>query len=351
MSSSENLEEKLTLSAEVFLAKPFQQQGNDWALRTLEVLCSSIARATKQIQPQYLFLENVKGLLNHDGGGTFRTILSTLDELGYDAEWQVLNSKDFGVPQNRERVFIIGHLRGAGGREVFPIRESNGEFSQELRKIEVVGTTQPEHSTSLGHRHRVFSSGGLIGAITATTYKQPQQVLVPSSEVAFPVSAQTRGSKVQNGRRIEGNQEPMFTLTGQDRHGILVVGNLPGKHVRTTKVYDDLGISPTLLSMQGGGTVPKILQKPRGYNKGGEHELSPTLSSNSWHKNNFLGVSDIANNYRIRQLTPRECWRLQGFPDEVFEKAQEVNSNTQLYKQAGNSVTVNVIKIIAERLT
>ncbi|MCL2677085.1 MAG: DNA (cytosine-5-)-methyltransferase, partial [Streptococcaceae bacterium] len=89
---------------------------------TRGTLFFEIARAVKQIKPQTLFLENVKGLLSHEGGRTFRVILSTLDELGYDAEWQILNSKDFSVPQNRERVFIIGHLRGCGGREVFPLR-------------------------------------------------------------------------------------------------------------------------------------------------------------------------------------------------------------------------------------
>lgn len=73
-----------------------------------------IARAAKQIQPRILFLENVKGLLSHNDGETFATILTTLDELGYDAEWRVLNSKNYGVPQNRERVFIVANLRESG---------------------------------------------------------------------------------------------------------------------------------------------------------------------------------------------------------------------------------------------
>ena len=85
---------------------------------TRGTLFFEIARAAKEIKPPLLLLENVKGLLSHDKGRTFRTILSTLDELGYDAEWQVLNSKDFGVPQNRERVFIIGHLRGRSERTI-----------------------------------------------------------------------------------------------------------------------------------------------------------------------------------------------------------------------------------------
>ena len=86
-----------------------------------------IARIVREKQPRLLLLENVKGLLSHDKGNTFRTIITTLDELGYDLQWQVLNSKDFGVPQNRERVFIIGHLRGTPRPEVFPIQRVGGQ--------------------------------------------------------------------------------------------------------------------------------------------------------------------------------------------------------------------------------
>ena len=89
----------------------------------------------------------------------------------------------------------------------------------------------------------------------------------------------------------------------------------------------------------------KIIQRPRGFNKGGEFEIAPTLSKSKWEHNNLL-----EKDFRIRKLTPRECWRLQGFPDWAFDRARKVNSDSQLYKQAGNSVTVNVIKFIAERL-
>ncbi|WP_153298031.1 DNA (cytosine-5-)-methyltransferase, partial [Streptococcus pneumoniae] len=98
---------------------------------TRGTLFFEIARAAKQIQPRFLFLENVKGLLNHDKGRTFTTILTTFDELGFDVEWQVLNSKDFGVPQNRERVFIIGHSRKKGTRLLFPFRREGQATNSE----------------------------------------------------------------------------------------------------------------------------------------------------------------------------------------------------------------------------
>ena len=197
---------------------------------TRGTLFFEIARFTSILKPRILFLENVKGLLNHDKGRTFKTILQTLDELGYDVEWQVLNSKDFGVPQNRERVFIIGHLRGYGGRKVFPI---NGQIKN-------------------------ISSVRQIGNLIQTT---------------------SYGGNPHRGR-----------------------------------VYSSKGISPSLNCMGGGGREPKIRIKGN----------------------------------KVRKLTPKECWRLQGFPDWAFERAAKVNSNSQLYKQAGNSVTVNVIEAIAK---
>ncbi|WP_423219995.1 DNA (cytosine-5-)-methyltransferase [Bacillus wiedmannii] len=239
---------------------------------TRGTLFFEIARFAKEIQPQYLFLENVKGLLNHDGGNTFRTILSTLDELGYDAEWQVLNSKDYGVPQNRERVFIVGHSRRHSRREVFSIRENSVQTD-----IEIVA--------DLNHY----------------------------------------------------SQEAL------------------------NRIYGTEGISPTLDTMQGGGRQPKVLLEPFPITKDGNAYCLTTRTHACYlqrsverKETTLVKVSEatIENKppYRIRKLTPRECWRLQGFPDWAFDRAREVNSDSQLYKQAGNSVTVPVIYEMAKRL-
>ena len=241
---------------------------------TRGTLFFEIARFASILKPKYLFLENVKGLLNHDKGNTFEVILSALDELGYDVEWQVLNSKDFGVPQNRERVFIIGHLRGERGRKVFPIGGNGAPIDCEQPKINKVGNIRKKGKSQSGD---VVSVDSLAPTLcSATTQKDPLK--------------------------------------------ILLAGNLPGSHEQNGRIYDVNGISPTLNTMQGGDRQPKIC------------------------------VCEVESNFRIRKLTPRECWRLQGFPDWAFDKAQEVNSNSQLYKQAGNSVTVNVIKEIARCL-
>jgi DNA (cytosine-5)-methyltransferase 1 len=271
---------------------------------TRGTLFFEIARAAKQIKPRFLFLENVKGLLSHDKGKTFETILYTLDELGYDAEWQVLNSKDFGVPQNRERVFIIGHLRGTSRREVFPIG-GNAEETE----IKIVGSTKAEYQTSIGQRELVYGTDGIMGALTATDYKQPKRIIV-KGELDIKANDQNR------------------------------------------RVYDTSGIAPTLTTMGGGGQEPKIAQavltpdrlekRQNGRRMKNNGESMFTITAQDKH-----GIFD---GYRVRKLTPKECWRLQGFPDWAFDKAREVNSDSQLYKQAGNSVTVNVIYEIAKRL-
>lgn len=121
---------------------------------TRGTLFFEIMRVANIVRPQYLFLENVKGLLNHDGGATFETILNTLDEFGYDAEWQVLNSKNFGVPQNRERIFIIGHLRGASGRAVFPV----GGDDEKTTKLQ----RQPISTNTLTARYEGVGNGSYV---------------------------------------------------------------------------------------------------------------------------------------------------------------------------------------------
>ena len=270
-----------------FPCQAFSIAGNRRGFEdTRGTLFFEIARFASILRPKYLFLENVRGLLNHDGGATFETIIRTLDELGYDVEWQVLNSKNFGVPQNRERVFIIGHSRKRGTRRIFPLSSTGRQVDK-----------HQEQSTN-----------------TLTTR-------YPNSQGAGSYIIESESQKVKS------------------------IGNInPSGNGMNGEVYESTGLAPTLTTNKGEGL--KIIQKAHGYNQGGEHDIAPTLTSNSYHENNHL-----SDGFRIRKLTPRECWRLQGFPDWAFDKAQEVNSNSQLYKQAGNSVTVNVIAAIAKELS
>ena len=319
-----------------FPCQAFSIAGNRRGFEdTRGTLFFEIARFASILRPRYLFLENVKGLLNHDGGATFETIIRTLDGLGYDVEWQVLNSKNFGVPQNRERVFIIGHLRGERARNVFPLSgESQSTSSQSVVKI---GNVNPSGN---GMNGEVYQADGLAPTLT-TNKGEGQKIAIKSNTI-----------------KQFGVLQPNFNQCGV--------------------VYETDGIAPTIRAYQCGGLEPKIIQRGHGYNQGGVHEIAPTITSNSYQENNLVKIIDfynkitkdevgtltssgggstvragsfgITDGYRIRKLTPRECWRLQGFPDWAFDKAQKVNSNSQLYKQAGNSVTVSVIAAIAKEL-
>ena len=303
-----------------FPCQAFSIAGNQLGFEDARgTLFYEIARAAEQVKPRYLFLENVRNLLSHDKGKTFARMLKILDELGYDVEWQVLNSKNFGIPQNRERVFIVGHLRGECTYRVFPIRGENKEFNFEP-KIKVLGNTKNPNGSSIGTRSIVHDPNGIVGALTATDYKEPKQI-------AVLVLTPDRVEKRQNGRRFKTNGEPMFTITTQDRHGVLVK-----EATKQGYAVADVGDS---INFSHPNSKPR-----RG--RVGKNIANTLLTSDE------QGV--VLSDYKIRKLTPRECWRLQGFPDWAFDKAQAVNSNSQLYKQAGNSVTVNVIEEIAKRL-
>lgn len=281
---------------------------------TRGTLFFEIMRAAKQIQPPILFLENVKGLLNHDKGRTFRIILQAMDELGYDAEWQVLNSKDFGVPQNRERVFIIGHLRGSGGREIFPIGPADGTT---CIPIEIIA-----HRDGYRRNTQVFApegitetldtgTGGGRGHYTTVKVVEATKQGYAIAEEGDSINFEQPNSKTRRGRVGKGLAN---TLTTSCNQGVL-----------EPKIIDDQG---------------RLKESYK------QHDVVPTLRAQT-HGN----PPKLYDGYRIRKLTPLECWRLQGFPDNVFRKAEQVVSNSQLYKQAGNSVTVNVIATIAEKLT
>lgn len=287
-------------------------------------LIFEVFRLAAERKPKILFLENVAGLLNHDAGRTFATILSGLWELGYDVQWQVLNSKNFGVPQNRERVFIIGYPRGASRREVFPITGTNGQALKEIiggsqgyRVYDTTGTsvTLASQAGGMGAKTGLYllngTKEGNTYCLDANYSKGINRLDKGKRTLVQTVLTPDRAEKRQNGRRMKEPGEEMFTLTAQDRHGVMILDDTKSERFGGGKMFD---VCPTLRSSRYGH---KVIEE---------------------------------NNPRIRRLTPKECFRLQGFPDEYFDRAAEVNSDSQLYKQAGNSVSVPVIYEIAKRL-
>ena len=257
-----------------------------------------IARILQAKKPRLFILENVKGLLSHDNGATFKTIITTLTELGYDLQWQVLNSKNFGVPQNRERVFIIGHLRGTSRPEVFSIRKDDAIYDGLYRKEQDILSNEAK------------GNGG--------------------------------GSEHIDSEIVEDEQVGQLHQLNNPTHS-------------NDRVYGSDGISPTLNTMQGGNRQPKVMawSKSVGTYKGktrneqriktnGEfNTLSTGEGGGSFSSKNFINEE-----MKIRRLTPLECERLQGFPDGWTEGV----SDTQRYKMMGNAVTVNVVEYIIKNI-
>ena len=270
-----------------------------------------IARIAAVKKPALLFLENVPGLLSHDEGRTFATILSTLDNIGYDVWWQVLNSANFGVPQSRKRLFIIGYNREKSAGEVLAFTESNpktlvkrisGSEGSRAYSAEGLSCTLTANGGGSGGKCGLYETPDdkihgcfcdmnegtkiteLCRCITArqnsgiSNRKSEHSGVLMMSENPIPIINPFKESTRQNGRRWKNSDDPAFTLTVTDRHGIIYMGG-------------------------------------------------------------------------IRRLMPIECWRLQGFTDEQFNKVISAGiSDTQLYKMAGNAVSVPVISAFGKQI-
>ena len=425
---------------------------------TRGTLFFEVMRLAKVRKPQYLFLENVKGLLSHDGGRTFGTIISTLGELGYDAEWQVLNSKNFGVPQNRERVFIIGTRQDYKQDSIFPLEriEINGNEIEKMYLLSegisqhigtLPGILQQSKAKEIPRREMQDLLKQIQQGIQEGTSREIQEAgqdIQPNSEgniqeietdfkgtscnniprgfygmVSIPTEEMLllwhRGTtascdnrqyqqkvkeiiyrqnrfieKIRKGEfstllfAVQSYQGRLFYSIGDGRDWTKIYSKEVGKWSKTLSciLEDEVGeeffLSTEVANSQLGvvvkddqqyidniatdydflkGKMQKMINEngelPEMFNPYNEQEVkevAPTQTTSSNSSSSSATVCIKQPGFRIRKLTPKECFRLQGFPDEYFERAKEVNSNSQLYKQAGNSVTVNVIYEIARRL-
>lgn len=349
----------------------------------------------------YFVLENVKGLLSHDNGRTFAVIYGVLTDLGYTVECQLLNTK-WVLPQNRERIYIVGHIGNGSRAKVFPITEDDKRnYEEQLSRAQTKGQGQGLQHTQ-DRRGCALPGDGQVKA-----------VLTPN-----------RLEKRQNGRRMKEDGEPMFTLTGQDRHGVMLgyTRDAKGKVIKRSEqphantlhastghggntdqfvkikeatgqdqhgvmvnnplkgqtdrgwhfeqnVYNDDGITRSLKSTQGSGNKPKVLIKEatsKGYAEAREGDSINFCNPNSKTRRGRVGKG-IAQTLdtgmeqatiqqtNIRRLTPTECERLQGFPDQWTSKGNLDGkvvdiSDTQRYKQCGNAVSVPIVQLVAERI-
>ena len=269
-------------------------------------------------KPEWVLLENVKGLLSSGGGRDYLDYLSILDESGYDLEWQVFNSKDYGVPQNRERIYTIGHLRRKGRRKVLPIsRESSSHLKQLVGGMQSYRVYDPS-----GIATTLVGEGGGLGAKTGL-YLIDQSLTEPKLTVeARCLTARYTAGATKRTSMNSGVLEVQPILT----QGIKV-RNGTKQGYQLAVVGDSVDLS-----------YPSSLTRRARVGRGIAHNLSCSCQMGA--------VVWKGRVVKIRRLTPKECFRLQGFSDDLFEKAKAVNSDAQLYKQAGNGVTVPVVYAI-----
>lgn len=341
--------------------------------------------------PKYLLLENVKNLVGKKFKSDFDKWLEYIDSLGYNNYWQVLNAKDYGIPQNRERVFVVSIRKDIDTQTYkFPEKKGLKLRIKDIKEYDVDKKYYLSEEIQNKFKQKYLKDNCDIMCVGNVSTGDSQCGKVYDENGIFPtICACTHGSAIGN---------------------LLQVGEIDIKgNEQIRRVYSEDGRSPSLITMQGGNRQPKILEEsinnkmyqlPHGTNKGGivaKDGVSPTITTANWQYNNLLleeptigasrGRNPENSSYRtigapteqrlklnkngtsntitavqkdnylterdftIRKLTPKECWRLMGFDDKDFYKAKNDGlSDTQLYKQAGNSIVVNVLECIFKNL-
>lgn len=267
-------------------------------------------------KPKWLMCENVKNLLSIDGGRGFLNVIGEMAERGYSIEWGVYNSKNYGVPQNRERVYIVGY----SGKECFGNLLPNPRENTTTLKQVVGGSQGMRVYDPEGTSCTLSAQGGGMGAKTGL-YK------IYTNKV----------QSIGNGSRYETDN----TVWPTGLAGTLTATDY--KHVPKVAIKNATKTGYTMAEVGDGID----LAYPNSETRRGR--VQPQ-QSNTLTTNDNLGVLVDDQPIRIRKLTPKECWRLQGFSDAQYEKAASINSNSQLYKQAGNAVTVNVVEEIGRHI-
>ena len=374
-------------------------KGGDKGSGTRSSLMYETLRIVEKLKPKYVIWENVKNLLSKKHRHNFDAYLDAMDKLGYKSKYKVLNAKDFGVPQNRERVFTVSIRNDLNVDFKFPdpqeltlrlkdvlepqVDERYYLSDEQVSKFKLWEDRQKENGR--GFRFNTHDGNEIATTVTTSAdrpstsnyYKEPKCVRVFGSlnhynydkmnrvydadcsaptvdtmegggrqpKIAEPIIVASRGRNPENpsdrsaGQKLEQRLEPNMqgitnTITSVAKDNYLAEPS-GGLAIRTANKqgYD--------MATDGDGVD---LSYPQSNTRRGRvgHGVSKTLMASD-----SMGTVD---NYRIRKLTPKECWRLMGFDDSDFEKAEKVCSNSQLYKQAGNSIVVNVLEAILRRL-
>lgn len=306
-------------------------KGLDKNSNTRSGLLWDCEKIIKEKKPKYLLMENVKNLVGKKFKSDFEEWLKILEDMGYTNYWRVLNAKDYGIPQNRERVFCISIL-GEHTPYEFPEK-----FPLKLRMRDLLEDTVDE---------KFYLSQEQINKIKFSTFNSKKKSIQEKDWCDTLCARDFKDPKC-----VKINQIGQHDTEKR-------------KNTSIFRVYDDNGLVPSLTTMGGGHREPHVIDdkperlfgifdKDKTSHQAGsvwdKDKISPTLDTmqGGWRQPCVL---ENDKSFRVRKLTPKECCRLMGIKDEDFEKAQTVCSNTQLYKQAGNAIVVDVLIAIFDKL-
>ena len=337
--------------------------GGDKDSGTRSSLMYETLRIVEKLRPKYVIWENVKNLLSKKHRHNFDAYLEAMENLGYTNFYRVLNAKDYGVPQNRERVFTVSIL---GDKIIYD------DYNSSIRKDQdTIGTL----TTNCGAQ-APRNGWKIIEEKINFEFPEPEElktrlkdVLDKEVDEKFYLNDKLLKTYQRNfgskGKELKGDTSP--TLTASMGSGGANTPYLVEDFYKNRPVREYSETSPTLRSERIGLKVVTVDdQEPtvairtankKGYDLATDGDGIDLAYPNSATRRGRVGhgvsktlacgdTMGVYQNYRIRKLTPKECWRLMGFDDSDFEKAEKVNSNSQLYKQAGNSIVVNVLEKI-----
>lgn len=358
--------------------------------------------------PKYLMFENVKNLVSKKFIDDFNSLLEVLDELGFNSYWKVLNAKDCGVPQNRERVFVISIRKDIdNGTYDFPKPFDTGIRLKDVLDKEVdekyylskdiqerfhitdstftkniVGTTKPDFRT-IGQRDLVYQQDSIMGTLVATDYKQPKQIV---EQIPMDKSLKNTRYGMDYSNCITAREDcgssPYYAQQGtavlELTNNCIQAGDLNHyNYDEMNRVYSKEGCCPTLRTMQGGDRQPRVLEQndklthsewkeqmykqfikdangePSGVltNQSQTFGCRPPMKGYSKCLRSEANDTGVVQNFRVRKLTPNECWKLMGLTEKDCTNAKNIGvADSQLYKQAGNGIVTNCVELLAEHL-
>lgn len=316
------------------LSKAGKQRGMTKGSGTRSGLLWEVERILNECKdkdslPQVLLMENVPDVIGTKNYEDFMKWYAALENMGYQSYYKVLNAKDYGIPQNRERCFMVSILGNYNYTFPKPIPlklRLKDMLEESVDKKYYISNSKIEsmlitNFNSSKFENVVQDKDGISSTLCARDYKDPKCIVVGTTSIS--------------------------------------------KYESSNRIYSPKGISPIINTMQGGNLQPKVAVKEntkKGYDIAIEGDSINLEQPNSQTRRGRVGKQVaqtlttscnqgvLGNGTRIRKLTPKECWRLMGFKDSDFEKAEKVNSNTQLYKQAGNSIVKQVLMAIFKQM-